>query len=313
MLILCLKLPTNGEMEKEISLSQITNLRLYSSQYSNFGHDYVFSRITSSQPFPHEYINGPLRLNGFSFILCRRGEIKIDVNLVSHVIKPCNLLAIGRNSILNIREVDWDSLDAYLFVISPEFLRDTNFDINVVSSIKLNTNQTSVMQLQPEEVELISRYLDLVHFNTKENTDALYVRGISRCLIAALFYQILQFVRKHYNIQENPAPVSRRSNYVRDFMQLIHEYHRSERSVAFYASKLFISPKYLSLIVKESTGRSAAEWIDEYVIIEAKNMLRFSGKNVQQISYELNFANQSAFGKYFKHLTGMSPTQFQRS
>lgn len=66
-------------------------------------------------------------------------------------------------------------------------------------------------------------------------------------------------------------------------------------------------------MVREATGRPASAWIDDYVILEAKNLLRFSGKNVQQIAYELNFTNQSSFGKYFKHLTGMSPTQFQRS
>ena len=93
---------------------------------------------------------------------------------------------------------------------------------------------------------------------------------------------------------------------------LVSQHYRKERGVAFYASKLFISPKYLSLIIKESTGQSAARWIDNFVILEAKNLLRFSGKNVQQVAYELNFTNQSSFGKYFKHLTGMSPTKFQR-
>ncbi|WP_290101184.1 helix-turn-helix domain-containing protein, partial [Duncaniella muris] len=52
---------------------------------------------------------------------------------------------------------------------------------------------------------------------------------------------------------------------------------------------------------------------DDYVILEAKNLLRFSGKNIQQVSYELNFPNQSSFGKYFKHLTGFSPSEYQRS
>jgi AraC-like DNA-binding protein len=101
--------------------------------------------------------------------------------------------------------------------------------------------------------------------------------------------------------------------YVQEFMKLVHENFRQERAVGFYAKSLFISPKYLSLIIKEVTGKSAAAWIDERVILEAKNLLKFSGKNVQQIAYELNFNNQSSFGKYFKHLTGMSPTAFQRS
>ena len=59
--------------------------------------------------------------------------------------------------------------------------------------------------------------------------------------------------------------------------------------------------------------KSAGEWIDSYVIQEAKNLLRYSGKNVQQIAYELNFTNQSSFGKYFKNITGMSPTAFQNA
>ena len=68
----------------------------------------------------------------------------------------------------------------------------------------------------------------------------------------------------------------------------------------------------MSLIIKEATGRTAAQWIDDYVIMAAKKLLRFSGKNIQQVAYELNFSNQSAFGKYFKRITGMSPTDFQR-
>ena len=96
-------------------------------------------------------------------------------------------------------------------------------------------------------------------------------------------------------------------------MRLIHENYARERSLNFYADIMCISPKYLSTIIKESTSRSAAEWIDEYVMLDAKNMLRFSGMNIQQVAYALNFRNQSAFGKYFKLLAGMSPSQFQKS
>lgn len=96
-------------------------------------------------------------------------------------------------------------------------------------------------------------------------------------------------------------------------MSLVQQHHRRERSVTFYADRLYISPKYLSLVIKEATGRSAGQWIDDMVVLEAKNLLRFSGKNVQQVAYELNFPNQSAFGKYFKHLTGSSPTQYIKS
>lgn len=81
----------------------------------------------------------------------------------------------------------------------------------------------------------------------------------------------------------------------------------------YYAEKMFITPKYLSVLIREATGHSAVDWIDQYVILEAKNMLRYSGKNIQQIAYDLNFSNQSAFGKYFKNITGVSPSEFRHS
>lgn len=144
---------------------------------------------------------------------------------------------------------------------------------------------------------------------------SLYVKSIARNLVSALVYEMMEIAVKYDEPvnDENNRYKSRRIGYVHDFMQLVTRYHTKERSVGFYADKLYISPKYLSLIIKETTGKSAAQWIDEYVILEAKNMLRFSGKNIQQIAYDLNFTNQSSFGKFFKHLTGMSPTEFQHS
>ena len=69
----------------------------------------------------------------------------------------------------------------------------------------------------------------------------------------------------------------------------------------------------MSLIIKETSGRSAAEWIDAYVLTEAKTLLKFTTMSIQEVAYALNFSSQSFFGKYFKHLTGMSPSEYKLS
>ena len=79
---------------------------------------------------------------------------------------------------------------------------------------------------------------------------------------------------------------------------------------ALGAERLHITPKYLSSVIKEVSGKSA-EWIDQYVILEAKALLRYSGLSIQEIAYELNFSTQSFFGKYFKHHTGISPSAYK--
>lgn len=286
-------------------------MKKYSAQFSCFGKDYVFSRVTKTERFS-EFPTLPMRVGTLTIIMCLKGSIELNVNLDHYTLLPDSLMIFGSDCVFNVVEVDWDNIDAYVITVAPDFLRDINFEINVLTAMNLSPNRHPVLDLSPEEVKLMSRYFDLIHYNTVENTDARYVRSIARALIAAAVYQLIQFVSKHTARRTEPA-ISRRAKYIKDFMQLVTDHHCRHRSVAFYASELSISPKYLSMIVRETTGRSAAEWIDDYVIIEAKNLLKYSGKNIQQIAYHLNFSNQSSFGKYFKHLTGMSPTKFQRS
>ncbi|MBO4943796.1 MAG: AraC family transcriptional regulator [Muribaculaceae bacterium] len=298
-------------MEKEVDLSQVIALEKYSREFSNLGCDYVFSRLGAGKR-PFETERGPIRVKGMTIMLCLKGRIDVEVNLTEYTIEPNMLLVIGHDSIFSVKGIDYDNLDAYLLVISPGFLRDINIDTSVLQTIKFTPNAVPIMPLSESEMELTRKYFDLVHSNTSHNREPLYVRNISRCILAALVYQFMQFGRDRSK-KSDDAPQSRRTNYVKQFIALVHQYYREQRSVAFYAEKLFISPKYLSMLVKEASGKSAAEWIDEYVILEAKNLLRFSGLNIQQVAFTLHFSNQSTFGKYFKHLTGMSPTEFQRS
>jgi AraC-like DNA-binding protein len=79
----------------------------------------------------------------------------------------------------------------------------------------------------------------------------------------------------------------------------------------FYADKMHLSPKYLSAVVKKVSGQTPSNWIDGLVIMEAKNLLKYSEMNIQEIAYQMNFPNQSFFGKYFKQRTGMTPSTYR--
>ena len=104
-----------------------------------------------------------------------------------------------------------------------------------------------------------------------------------------------------------------KNSVVERFMELVQEHYREERLIGFYADKLCITPKYLSKLVKEHTGRSAGDWIENHVILEARAMLQSSDMTIQQIAAALNFPNQSFFGKYFKRVTGLSPKQYRNA
>ncbi|MCM1484233.1 MAG: AraC family transcriptional regulator [Muribaculaceae bacterium] len=284
------------------------------TEFCRLADNYAFARITST-PGLSDFISRTVRLDGFTIMLCQGGRLDLEVNARECSVTERKLFVAQPDSLLSVKEVYPEGLDLYVLVISTDFLNDLTFDLNVINAAGFNPEREPTLELDDAQAGIMLGYFKMIHANTLTNPDALFVRGISGNLMSAAMYQMIQF---YYTALKNstghtaPRPMSRRNNYVREFLALVHRNHRRERSTAFYASKLFISAKYLSHIIKDSTGRSAAEWIDHYVILEAKNLLRYSGKNVQQVAYELNFPNQSAFGKYFKHLTGMSPTEFQK-
>lgn len=292
--------------DEPLKLAQIARLKTVSDDYSHLGQDYILSHITTNT----SYFYAPVarRFDGFTMIIGVKGTIHINIDLDTVEVPPNSVVFVAPERVFKPIEWDGDELDAYLLFLSNKFVYDLNIDLNAVNS-NIFTSAKSVMTLSPDKVAILIRYFELLHGNATEHSS--YTRHIARALMSAAAYQLMAFGEEEEHKGAASRTHSRKLNYVQTFLRLVRTHHRRERAIGFYADKMFISPKYLSLIIKEATGRSAAEWIDQYVLQEAKNLLRYSGKNVQQIAYDLNFTNQSSFGKYFKHLTGLSPTQFQ--
>ena len=95
------------------------------------------------------------------------------------------------------------------------------------------------------------------------------------------------------------------------FQNLVFRYYKEHRNVQFYADTLCVSSKHLTETIKEVTGRTSGEWIEEAVILEAKVLLRDQRISVAQVAEDINFPDQSSFGKYFKKHTGLSPSDYR--
>lgn len=289
------------------------------------GRDYVFVHLTKERKDNYiEDLQDAIRFNGMIIFVVKSGSISFAVNMERIHLGANRMLISGPNSIITVDPDSVTDLDAYALFISDEFMHDLNFEVIILNNLPIAANRSPVFTLTEESVLHLASYMELLDLNVRRNSgegDDIFAKSISRSLLTATLYQIMILAMHRKNAkaieeevpEDHIRPRSRRTLYTHEFVRLVRKYFRMEHSVRFYANKLCISPKYLSLVVKEVSGRTAAEIIDEYLLLEAKNMLRFSGKNIQQVAYELNFSNQSSFGKYFKHLTGMSPSEFQNS
>lgn len=255
----------------------------------------------------------PQRIGGMCVILVIDGDFKVEINMESYTVPSQSLVIIPPNTVFRLCEYKGRRGEAYLLFIQPSFLTELNINYAALT-LPLGVEKPSpVSVFSREQVDQLRRYFDLLLHCTLFKASPRLDRNIASSVISALIYQVAQFYIKALEIDTRTmAEQSRPSGYVQEFLHLLQIHYMKERSVSFYADKLFISPKYLSLLVKKATGRSASRWIDDRVILEARNLLRYSGKNIQQVAYMLNFSNQSSFGKYFKHLTGQSPTEYQK-
>ena len=124
---------------------------------------------------------------------------------------------------------------------------------------------------------------------------------------------ILDFYDKtrHLFLQKKPKGMNRQEEIFKHFIQLIHKHCTTQREVSFYASELFITPRYLSTVVQNVSNATAKSIIDRHVILESKALLQSTNLSIQEISNRLCFPDQSFFGRYFKKHTGVSPAKYR--
>lgn len=130
-----------------------------------------------------------------------------------------------------------------------------------------------------------------------------------RHLTLAMFYG---YSHMKHDISSYAKSTNRYNDIYSTFLETVGKHFKKEREVGFYADKLCLTAKHLSQVVKEVSGRTASDIIEDYVITEIKALLLSTNMTIQQISDYLNFPSQSVFGKYVKRITGISPKGYRK-
>ena len=266
--------------------------------------------IAANSASEMEIFRFPSRLNALIIGVGTEGETSLTSNLQEFRLKKDSLFIFSPKHILQVQSNN--HFKAHLIVIAPDFLKRINIDTKRMMPLFLQFGSLPCMELTQAESQSLRSFISMVEQELKgSETD--FSSEIIGGLIAATIYKVGDILT-HY-LTEHPevdSPIHNRAEeYFRQFTELLGEHYKHERSVGFYARQLCITPKYLTTLIKRISGKSVSEWIDSYVILEAKTLLKYSNMSVQEIAYYLNFPNQSFFGSYFKRNAGMSPSQYK--
>lgn len=252
------------------------------------------------------------RPNVLCFALVLEGEMNIIIDHIPYRMTRHTLMRLSPVNTINHLVLS-DRFSGYCLLASRNFINDTLLDkkpIPVQYFLDELRERKPYLLLSAEQSATIracilrlSRHLDREHFFKKE------------LLTASFYILILETVNliasRRKKSAEKPRANTRKNALLQQFLYLLQQNGRKEHSPAFYSDKMCISTQYLSLILKEISGQTAGEWISGNLIREARKLLSLSGQSIQQVSETLCFSDQSAFGKFFRKHTGISPKQYK--
>lgn len=249
----------------------------------------------------------PTRLENTIISICLNGYTRVAINMQEYFISPGTMMVAVPDQIIQSVEIS-DEYQGVIMAISRNYTDEIFPKVKVMLPIFFYTKEYPCINMKGEELNTIMEYYNMLWERSKKENDS--TRDVIQTLLVALLYEIHAIYRNR--IPRKQEVKNRKEMLFDQFMRHLSDHYKKERSVNFYARELFLTPKHLSSVIKEVSGKTAGEWIDNFVLFEAKSLLKSSQKNIQEIADELNFANQSFFGKYFKHHTGMSPKEYRR-
>ncbi len=268
----------------------------YSCNGNNISH-FLSSRKKSSYP------------DMIIIMLCLKGHARINVRFAEYDMKENTFLAIAPGIPFYCIE---ESCDFKVDIIA---IQEHIFDKLSHGIIKFYFYRIlygmPFLKIPEEKMEMCMKiHSYLKNFIEYEN-DNFFKKQITAKFLDILFFEACNIIL--HTPDKRSSRARHKDEVTGRFIKMVGQNFRKNRKVEFYADKLNITPKYLSAILKITTGKTATRWIEDYTILEAKTLLRTGTATIQEISYDLGFTTPSHFAKFFKDRTGITPTEARNS
>lgn len=302
------------ERYHEVNIRELKHLSQGSIVNDNLSDDLFIAEMHYESKM--DIIEYPCRFHGYMAFFCIKGEFEVEINLKKFTIRKDSMFIYTPGNIVRVTNIDPREKESVHFVvvaISEDLMSSTRFDFSKLYNESLRLLESPCVVINENERELCRKYFDLIQEVSKMRMPNM--RESVTALISSIFYLMgAMWTDRLTAAKKNGGDeMSTRSKIVlEDFLLLVRDYHTKERSLSFYADKLYLTPKYLSKLIKSVSGKSAHEWIDSFVILEAKNLLKYSDMSIKSIVYDLNFPNQTTFYRFFKTKTGMTPSEYRK-
>ncbi len=250
-----------------------------------------------------------VKVQAAALLLVRCGSVDVELDLKHYKLEAGSLFVVFPEQVVRAKNVS-ENFDPMCIACSKNMIDELIIRFDDTTRLILKIRENPLIQLERVEFEQMK---DSFEFLKKkfETTD------MNSCRLQILKNYLIGLLYECIGMRSESAMTdvvkSRGQVLFSQFIDLVVEHHREQHSVKFYADELGITPKYLSAVAEEQTGKNAKRWIDEHIALDAKVLLRSSSRDIQKVSKILNFPDVSFFGKFFKRLVGVSPKAYRKT
>ena len=253
--------------------------------------------------------NEPLRFRNFVLVFCDSGELTFELNYTSYTLKENGFLIITPLDILTFERTS-DDYSSTVLVLPSETFSPILKDVNILNFKYMK--QSPVISLQNEYLALYKQILATL-WQMKELVGEEEFDKIATLQISSLSVVQQDYYKKYVADKGNSYEyIPRKKELFGNFINRLLEARLVSREVLFYANELGVSSGYLNEVCNEVSGHSAKAIIDSAVTARLKYELSYTTKSIQELSDEYNFPSQSYFTRYYKRMTGMTPSEFRK-
>lgn len=248
------------------------------------------------------------RMDCLLYAFCIKGKAEYTIDTIRRNVKADQIIIVGVNQVIADIRCSDDCVGRCVF-ISQDYTKEILSGIRGLSSVFLFTRMHPVFSMMPDNIQSIQDFYHLIRRKMTE-TSHRFRRDTVRALMQAFVYDAGNII---WNvIKADGQQNSRAEEIFVKFIQLVQENFRNERRVAWYARQLTITPKYLSETIRNISRETPSQWIDDFVTLELRVLLRNSNLSIKEITERMHFANQSFLGKFFKEHVGLSPKEYRK-
>ncbi len=184
------------------------------------------------------------------------------------------------------------------FLLKQDYLEQFSFLRGVAKDSVIELNE----EITDKIADLFANIIADMSLPDTFNTDMLCARLI----------ELFITVARNTSVKQKQVPIQNQL-ILFNFRKLLNSYYAEKRLPKEYAEMLYITPNHLNALCNDLLGISAGELIRDRVLLEAKRLLVNVDISISEIAYQLNFADNSYFSKFFKKYVGVSPEDFRKS